>query len=111
VAAARDDQEGAFHGVVDGERHPLHLLRQRGGVEHGAEKVRVAVELKGEIHLAARQPIEARQEVLGVLHAGLGSRADGGGQVRVVAGLKKSGSVPVFFPAALLTPPGAEPRR
>jgi hypothetical protein len=59
VAAARDDQERALHGIVERDRHPLDALRQRGGVEHSAEQLRVAVELEREIHLAARQAIEA----------------------------------------------------
>jgi hypothetical protein len=54
--------------VVDRYGHALCPVRHGGGVEHGAEELRIAVELEREIHLAARQAIEAREEVLGVLH-------------------------------------------
>ena len=71
VAAARDDQGRALRGIVDRDRHALRAVRQLRCVEHGAEEIGVAVELQREIHVAAREAIEARQEVLGVQHARL----------------------------------------
>ena len=71
VAAACDDQERALRGIVDRDRYALRAVRQLRRVEHGAEEIGIAVEFQGEIHLAAREAIEARQEVLGVLHVRL----------------------------------------
>lgn len=67
MTAARDHQKRALRGIVDRDRHALRALRQLGRVEHGAEELGIAVELQSEIHVAAREAIEARQEVLGVL--------------------------------------------
>jgi len=71
VTAARDHQKRALRGIVDRDRHALRAVRQRGRVEHGAEEIGIAVELQREIHFAAREAIEAREEVLGVLHVRL----------------------------------------
>ncbi len=55
--------------IIDRDGDALHAFGQRGSIQHGAQQVRVAIELKREVHLAPGQAVKTREKVLCVLHA------------------------------------------